>query len=79
MIPKMGEMKRAEARYRTERMMEQDAERRAQGIIVIAASIIAAVRLAREANVSVQTPRVAAVIGESVALARAIAERVRRA
>jgi hypothetical protein len=75
----MGEMKRAEARYRAERSMEQEAERRAQGVIIIAAAVIAAVRLAREPNVAVQTPRVASVIGESVALARAIAERVRRA
>ena len=70
-------MKRAEERYRRDSEMEREAERRMQGVIVIAASIIAAVRLAREPNITIQTPSVASVIGQSVALARTIAQRVR--
>lgn len=74
----MGEMRRAEARYRREHEMQQQEQQRAQGVIVVAASIIAGIRLAREPNISIQTPHVAAVIGESISLARSIAERVRR-
>ena len=46
--------------------------------LVIAASIIAAVRLARDPDISRPSPRLSAVIGDSVSLARMILERVVR-
>ena len=45
--------------------------------LVIAASIIAAVRLAREPDTK-NSPRVVAVIGDSIALARLILDRIVR-
>jgi hypothetical protein len=70
----MGEMKRAIAR--------EDEERRKQdrfaSTLVIAASIIAAVRLARDQDISRSSPRLTAVVADSVALARMILERVVR-
>jgi hypothetical protein len=67
----MGEMKRAIAR--------EDHERRSQdrfaSTIVIAAAIIAAVRLARD-DISSPSPRVYAAIADSVSLARKILQRV---
>ena len=69
----MGEMRRAITR-------EQEEERRRDrfaSTIVIAAAIIAAVRLARD-DISKPTPRVTSAIAESVALARAILQRVVR-
>jgi hypothetical protein len=50
----MGEMKRAESRYRAEYAMKQD---RFASTLIIAAAIIAAVRLAREPDVSKPSPR----------------------
>jgi len=44
----------------------------------VAAFIIAAVRLAREPNLSVQTPHAVSVIGESITVARNIEWRVRQ-
>ena len=69
----MGEMKRATAR-------EEDARTRDRfsSTIVIAASIIAAVRLARDENISRPSPRLAAVVSDCVGLARMILERVIR-
>ena len=67
----MGEMKRAIAR--------EDQERRNQdrfaSTVVIAAAIIAAVRLARD-DISSPSPRVYSAIADSVSLARKILRRV---
>jgi hypothetical protein len=67
----MGEMKRAIAR--------QDQERRNQdrfaSTVVIAAAIIAAVRLARD-DISSPSPRIYAAVADSVSLARMIRKRV---
>lgn len=67
----MGEMKRAIAR--------EDQERRNQdrfaSTVVIAAAIIAAVRLARD-DISTPSPRVFAAVADSVSLARKILQRV---
>jgi hypothetical protein len=67
-------MKRAIAR--------EDQDRRTQdrfaSTIVIAASIIAAVRLAREPDISRPSPRLTSVVADSVALARMILDRVAR-
>ena len=69
----MGEMRRAIA--------HEDQERRKQdrfaSTLVIAASIIAAVRLARE-DINRPSPRLTSVIADSVGLARMILERVVR-
>jgi hypothetical protein len=46
--------------------------------LVIAASIIAAVRLARDQDISRPSPRLTSVIAESVGLARRILEAVMR-
>ena len=67
----MGEMKRAIEREAEDRR-KQD---RFASTLVIAASIIAAVRLARE-EISRPSPRLMSVVGDSVALARRILERV---
>ena len=67
----MGEMKRAIAR--------EDQERRNQdrfaSTVVIAAAIIAAVRLARD-DISSPSPRIYAAVADSVGLARMILKRV---
>jgi hypothetical protein len=44
--------------------------------LVIAASVIAAVRLTREQDIGRPSPRVISVVGESVALARMILEKI---
>jgi hypothetical protein len=67
----------AKARYWNEAAMQQQEQRRPKASSSLAA-IIAAVRLAREPNVSIQTPHVASVIWESISLALSIAERVGR-
>jgi hypothetical protein len=67
----MGEMKRAIAQEEQERR-NQD---RFASTIVIAAAIIAAVRLARD-DISSPSPRVYAAIADSVSLARKILQRV---
>ena len=66
-------MKRANA-YEERRQMTD----RFASTLVIAASIIAAVRLARDQDISRPSPRVASVIADSIALARMILERVLR-
>ena len=74
----MGEMKRAIAREReawAEQMQEQT---RMKSTLVIAAAIIAAVRLARDTDISRPSPRLTAVVSESVNLARMILDRVGR-
>ena len=67
----MGEMKRAIAREEQERQSQD----RFASTIVIAAAIIAAVRLARD-DISSPSPRVYAAIADSVSLARKILQRV---
>lgn len=67
----MGEMKRAITREEQERR-NQD---RFASTIVIAAAIIAAVRLARD-DISSPSPRVYSAIADSVSLARRILQRV---
>ncbi len=67
----MGDMRRVIAREADERK-KQD---RFASTLVIAASIIAAVRLARE-EISEQSPRVLAAVSDSIALAKAILNRI---
>ncbi len=67
----MGEMNRAIAREEQERR-NQD---RFASTIVIAAAIIAAIRLARD-NISSPSPRVFGAIADSISLARKILQRV---
>ena len=69
----MGEMRRAIAREDAERQKRD----RFASTLVIAASIIAAVRLARD-DISRPSPRLTSVIVDSVGLARMILERVVR-
>ena len=71
--PGMGEMKRANA-YEEERRRTD----RFASTLVIAASIIAAVRLARDENISRPSPRLATVVADSVGLAKMILDRVVR-
>jgi hypothetical protein len=70
----MGEMRRATAR--------EDEERRKQdrfaSTLVIAASIIAAVRLAREPDITRPTPRLYAAVSDSISLAKMILDRIVR-
>jgi hypothetical protein len=66
----MGEMKRANAYEEQRRMTDRFAS-----TLVIAASIIAAVRLARD-DISKPSPRLTAAIADSVQLARMVLERV---
>jgi hypothetical protein len=78
----MGEMKRAIAREEQDRTKAMAEEKRMTdrfaSTLVIAASIIAAVRLAREQNISRPSPRLASVIADSIGLARMILEKVVR-
>lgn len=78
----MGEMKRAIAREERERARTMEEQRRMTdrfaSTLVIAASIIAAVRLARDADISRPSPRLASVVTDSVALARMILEKIVR-
>jgi hypothetical protein len=67
----MGEMKRAIAREEQERRSQD----RFASTIVIAAAIIAAVRLARD-DISSPSPRIYAAVADSVSLARKIVQRV---
>ena len=69
----MGEMRRAIAREEEERR-KQD---RFASTLVIAASIIAAVRLARD-DISRPSPRIQSVIVDSVHLARSILDAIVR-
>jgi hypothetical protein len=78
----MGEMRRAIAREeqeRTKAMAEQkNMTDRFASTLVIAASIIAAVRLAREQDISRPSPRLTSVVSDSIGLARMILEKVLR-
>lgn len=49
---------------------------RMKSTLVIATSIIAAVRLARDLDISRPSPRLTAVVNESVSLARMILDRI---
>ena len=69
----MGQVNRAVAREEQERS-KQD---RFASTLVISASIIAAVRLAREENVS-NTSRVVSAVSDSITLARMILDRIVR-
>ena len=69
----MGEMHRAISREEQDRR-KQD---RFASTLVIAASIIAAVRVARD-DISRPSPRLTSVVADSVALARMILEKVVR-
>jgi len=69
----MGEMRRAIA-WEEQQRREQD---RFASTLVIAASIIAAVRLARD-DISRPSPRLSSVVADSVGLAKMILERVVR-
>jgi hypothetical protein len=66
----MGEMKRANAREAEERQRDRFAS-----TLVIAAAIIAAVRLARD-DISRPSPRLFATVADSVSLATLILKRV---
>ena len=70
----MGEMKRAIEREQQDKRTQD----RFASTIVIAASIIAAVRLAREPDISRPSPRLTSVVADSVGLARMILDRVVR-
>jgi len=63
----MGEMRRANTREEEARLRE-----RFTSTIAICAAIIAAVRLARDDNISRPSPRLFAVVADSVTLARLI-------
>jgi hypothetical protein len=69
----MGQMNRAIAREEEDRR-KQD---RFASTVIIAASIIAAVRLARD-DISRPSPRLAAAIADSVSLAKMILDQVVR-
>jgi hypothetical protein len=68
----MGEMKRAIAHEEEQRKRDMFAS-----TLVIFASIIAAVRLARD-DISRQNPRLVAVVADAVQLARTILDRIVR-
>lgn len=70
---RMGEMKRAIAQEQRERQLQD----RFASTLVIATSVIAAVRLARE-EISEQNPRVRKAITESLYLAEQILYRIAR-
>jgi hypothetical protein len=78
----MGLMRRAVAREEQERKKAMEEQKRMTdrfaSTLVIAASIIAAVRLARDQDISRPSPRLTSVIAESVGLARRILEAIVR-
>jgi hypothetical protein len=78
----MGEMRRAIAREELERAKAMEEQKRMTdrfaSTLVIAASIIAAIRLAREQDITRPSPRLASVITDSIGLARMILEKIVR-
>jgi hypothetical protein len=78
----VGLMKRAIAREEQERQKAMEEQRRTAdrfaSTLVIAASIIAAIRLARDQDISRPSPRLTSVITDSVGLARMILEKIVR-
>ena len=74
----MGEMKRAIERERVAWAGKMEEQARMKSTLVIAAAIIAAVRLARDPDISRPSPRLTAVVSDSVNLARMILGQVGR-
>ena len=78
----MGEMRRATAREEQERIKAMSDQRRMTdrfaSTLVIAASIIAAVRLARDQDISRPSPRLTSVVSDSIGLAKVILEKIVR-
>lgn len=75
----MGQMNRAVTREQEERdAYERNIKDRFTSTLVIAASIIAAVRLAREEGISKPSPRVLSVVADAIGLARIIPDRIIR-
>ena len=78
----MGEMRRAIAREEQERTKAMAEQKRMTdrfaSTLVIAASIIAAVRLAREPDIGRPSPRLTSVVSDSIGLARMILEKILR-
>ena len=78
----MGLMRRAITREEQERSVTENRQRQANerfaSTVAIAASIIAAIRLARDPEIGRPSPRVASVIADSIALAKMILEKVLR-
>jgi hypothetical protein len=78
----VGEMKRAIAREERERARTMEEQKRMTDRFastpVIAASIIAAARLASEQDISRPSPRLASVVADSIGLARMILEKIVR-
>ncbi|MDX6463061.1 MAG: hypothetical protein QOE55_6758 [Acidobacteriaceae bacterium] len=78
----MGEMRRAIAREEQERTKAMAEQKRMTdrfaSTLVIAASIIAAVRLARDQDISRPSPRLTSIVADSIGLAKMILERVMR-
>jgi hypothetical protein len=78
----VGEMRRAIAREEQERTKAMAEQKRMTdrfaSTLVIAASVIAAVRLAREPDISRPSPRLTSVVSDSIGLARMILERIVR-
>jgi hypothetical protein len=78
----MGEMRRPIAREEQERAKVMEEQKRTAdrfaSTLVIAASIIAAVRLAREQDISRPSPRLTSVITDSIGLARIMLDKIVR-
>ena len=78
----MGEMRRAIAREEQERANAIAEQKRMTdrfaSTLVIAASIIAAVRLSRDQDISRPSPRLTSVVSDSIGLARKILETIVR-
>lgn len=74
----MGEMKRAISREQAAWSQNMQDEKRMKSRLVIAAAIIAAVRLARDSDIGRPSPRLTAVGNDSVSLARMILDRIGR-
>jgi hypothetical protein len=78
----VGLMRRAVARQEQERRKAMEEQKRMTDLfastLVIAASIIAAIRLARDQDISRPSPRLTSVIADSVGLARRILDAVVR-
>jgi hypothetical protein len=78
----MGLMRRAVAREEQERTKAMEEQKRMTdrfaSTLVIAAAIIAAIRLARDQDISRPSPRLTSVIADSVGLARRILDAVVR-
>jgi len=78
----MGIMKRAIAREEQESAKAMNEQKRMTdrfaSTLVIAASVIAAVRLAREENINRPSPRLASVVPDRTGLATVIGDRILR-